>query len=211
MGSQPRRRLFCLIIFHLATTAMAVISTRFILTYTHHPGNVGAAARALKVMDFDDLWLVRPDDPKVLGRKRCRDGASGAVQVIRQAKIVDTLEEAIQGISLVCGTGMPIDMHTARPKREHPRILDYFEPRPYLNDLIRQTDPKIESIAFVFGNERRGMTIEDIDLCDCMLGIPTNPSFGSLNLASAVQLSQLIAYDWRQALGGFPKQHDINP
>ena len=60
-------------------------------------------------------------------------------------------------------------------------------------------------IAFLFGNEKHGMTPQDTEKCDVMLGIPTNPDFGSLNLATAVQI---IAYDWRQALGGFPSPAD---
>ena len=190
----------------MTTTTTLAISTRFILTQTHHPGNVGAAARALKVMGFDELWLVKPHDPNVLGRKKCLDGASGAVNVLRQARAVNTLNDALVGTSLVCGTGMPMDMHQTRQQP----LLPYVEPRPYFSDLIvRLTmdddDPVRRgmsdfSIAFVFGNERHGMTLDDMNRCDCMLGIPTNPSFGSLNLASAVQL---IAYDWRQALGGF--------
>ena len=63
-----------------------------------------------------------------------------------------------------------------------------------------------KSISFVFGNEREGMTEQDMGLCHVVLGIPTNPKFGSLNLASAVQL---IAYDWREALGGFEKNHPV--
>jgi tRNA/rRNA methyltransferase len=179
-------------------TLAATITTRFILTQTHHPGNVGAAARAMNVMGFDELWLVQPQDPKVLGRKKCLDGASGAVNVLQQARVVDTLKEAIRGCSVVCGTGMPFDMHQTR----QPRL--YVEPRLYIANLVlrqqQRQQPAIDSIALVFGNERHGMTEEDMDRCDCMLGIPTNPSFGSLNLASAVQL---LAYDWRQALGGF--------
>lgn len=194
----------CFWMVMIATTILSqsqakIIRTQFILTNTHHPGNVGAAARAMKVMGFEtDLWLVDPRDPKVLNRKKCQDGASGALNVLEKAHVVESLSDAIHDVSLVCGTGMPIDMY----QRRQPQT--YVEPRPYFTNLLSSVnDHSIDSIAFVFGNERHGMTPEDMDLCDCMLGIPTNPTFGSLNLASAVQI---IAYDWRQALGGFDKE-----
>jgi tRNA/rRNA methyltransferase len=171
---------------------LGVIRTRFILIQTHHPGNVGASARALKTMGFDELVLVQPRDPKVLIRKRTKEGASGAWNVLEGSKVCDSLAEALEGTDLWCATGMPVDMSISR------EYSKYLEPRPYMEDLVQTKN--IESISFVFGNERIGMTKEDIELCHVVLGIPTNPSFGSLNLASAVQL---IAYDWRQALGGF--------
>jgi tRNA/rRNA methyltransferase len=180
---------------------LASIRTRFILTQTHHPGNVGAAARAMKTMGFGELILVSPKDPKVLNRKRTKEGASGAVDVLESARVVDTLAEALEGLDVRCATGMPADMSLERKQQV------YVEPRPYFYDLIntmeKESDEFSSSIAIVFGNERFGMSSEDFELCDVVLGIPTNPSFGSLNLASAVQL---IAYDWREALGGFPSE-----
>lgn len=175
----------------------ASVRTRFILTQTSHPGNVGAAARAIKTMGFGELVLVSPHDPKVLNRKRTKEGASGAVDVLNAARVVDTLAEALEGSDIKCATGMPMDMSLER------RQQIYIEPRPYFRKLMNDTDQEkngFSSIAFVFGNERFGIRSEDFSLCHVVLGIPTNPSFGSLNLASAVQL---IAYDWRQALGGF--------
>ena len=94
---------------------------------------------------------------------------------------------------IACGTGMPTDMSIERNISQA-----FVEPRRYFESILEKD--RVVSIAFVFGNEKFGMTADDMALCDVMLGIPTNPSFGSLNLASAVQL---IAYDWRQALGGF--------
>ncbi|CAJ1950904.1 unnamed protein product [Cylindrotheca closterium] len=176
-----------------------VLRARFILTQTHHPGNVGASARALKTMGFDELVLVKPHDPKVLIRKKCKDRASGAADVLDGAKVYEALHEALEGTDVWCGTGMPVDMAQSRDLNER----QFCEPRPFLEDLARATEAK--SISFVFGNERAGMSKEDIELCHVMLGIPTNPTFGSLNLASAVQL---IAYDCRQALGGFNSGND---
>ena len=175
--------------------ANTIVRTKFILTHTCHPGNVGAAARALKTMGFGELVLVSPKDPKVLNRKQAKEGASGAVDVLGAALVVNSLAEALEGSDIRCATGMPTDMSRERQQQM------YIEPRPYFHSLVQNIeDKRSSSIAFVFGNERVGLQSEDIDLCHVVLGIPANPSFGSLNLAAAVQL---IAYDWRQALGGF--------
>lgn len=184
------------------------VHTRFVLLQTHHPGNVGASARAMKTMGFEDLILVEPHDMKVLNRKRTHDGASGALDIIRSARIIPSLHEAIAECDIVCATGMARDMSHIRTPRQ------YVEPRPYFQQLIKQQQQEIEKnnknehqvepsllrIAFLFGNEKLGMKEDDIDQADIVLGIPANPKFGSINLASAVQL---IAYDWRQAIGGF--------
>ena len=167
--------------------------TRFVLVQTRHPGNVGAAARALLTMGFDELCLVDPADRGVLNRKKAVDGASGARGILERAKIEDSLAAALEGFDLRCATGMPTDMSRARSTQV------FREPRAFFEGLKGDTG----SIAFVFGNERMGMTEEDMSICDVVLGVPTNPNFGSLNLASAVQL---VAYDWRQALGGFPSR-----
>ena len=180
----------------MLSTAYSKIATRFVLVQTHHKGNVGAAARAIKVMGFDDLVLVSPRDPKVLNRQRTKEAASGAVDVLENVRIYETLEEAVDGCNHVCATAMPNDMSLARP--------DYYTfeaPRVHFQKLLtlHSSDEDVR-IAFVFGNERVGMREEDILKCDAVLGIPTNPEFGSLNLGSAVQL---IAYDWREAIGGY--------
>lgn len=177
------------------------IVTKFILTDTLHPGNVGAAARAMKTMGFDDLSLIRPHDDRVLGRKKCIDSASGAMNILKNAKIFGTLDDFLEHENgsnvILCGTGMPVDMSNERPRQQYVAPRKYFE-RIRMDTANFMKEPF--SIAFVFGNERMGMLPLDMEKCDVMLGIPTNPSFGSLNLASAVQL---IAYDWREAIGGF--------
>lgn len=167
--------------------------TRFVLVQTNHNGNVGAAARAIKTMGFDELVLVEPRDAKVLNRQKTIHGASGAIDVLKQTKVCSSLGEALDGIDLACATGMPYSMHLTRPQQ------NYRAPRDFFSEILKENDNEVR-IAFVFGSEKYGMRPSDIDVCDAILGIPTNPEFGSLNLASAVQL---IAYDWRQALGGF--------
>src|SRR5437762_5762985 len=82
------------------------MTTRFILINTSHAGNVGAAARALKVMDFDDLVLVAPRWPNVLRREETIQRASGAIDVLEKARIVATLDEALDGVTHLCATAM---------------------------------------------------------------------------------------------------------
>jgi tRNA/rRNA methyltransferase len=160
--------------------------TRFILIEPSHPGNVGAVARSMKVMGFDDLVLVAPRYADVLHHDETRSLASGAVDVLNKARVVTELEEALDGISTTCATVMtPRDFGPAT-----------HMPRALLPSLAQSP----HSVAFIFGSERFGLSNETVYCCHHSLSIPTCPEYGSLNLAQAVQL---IAYEWRQALGGF--------
>jgi tRNA/rRNA methyltransferase len=163
--------------------------SRFVLVETSHAGNIGAAARALKVMGFDDLVLVSPRWPNVTEKQEAIALASGALDVLEHARTVSTLAEALDGITQVCATAMtPRDFG---PPTVAPRA--HFE-------SIAAAPP---DIAFVFGSERFGLSNDDVYRSHVCLSIPTAPGYGSLNLAQAVQL---IAYEWRQALGGFDVQ-----
>ena len=161
-------------------------STRFVLVNTSHPGNVGATARAMKVMGFTDLVLVAPRFGNVLSQEETVAMASGAADILVRARIVATLEEALDGVQVACATAMT-------PRDFGPPTV---APRPYFEELAASA----ASVAFVFGSERYGLSNEDVYRCHVCLSIPTNPDYGSLNLAQAVQL---LSYDWRQALGGF--------
>jgi len=179
------------------------LHTRFILLNTSHAGNVGAAARAMKVMGFDDLVLVAPRWANVLRREETIQRASGALDVLAKARIVATLDEALDGMTHLCATAMtPRDFGppTVTP-REHFEWLAKNElPEPDSPGRAPQGSPH-HGIAFLFGSERFGMTNEDVYRCHVALSIPTNPGFGSLNIGAALQV---IAYEWRLALGGFP-------
>jgi tRNA/rRNA methyltransferase len=197
------------------------LKTRFILINTSHAGNVGAAARAMKVMGFDDLVLVAPRWANVLRREETIQRASGALDVLKNARIVDTLDDALDGMTHLCATAMtPRDFGPpTRAPREHFRMLLNQELLAHVSiglaaDLIGenasktpQNTEKPEGVAFLFGSERFGMQNEDVYRCNVALSIPTDPNFGSLNLGAAVQL---IAYDWREALGGFAVQSVTN-
>jgi len=164
-------------------------TARFVLVGTSHAGNVGAAARALKVMGFDDLVLVAPRWPNVTRKAEAIALASGALDVLERTRVVATLADALDGVTHVCATAMtPRDFG---PPTAAPRA--HFE-------ALRAAPP---DIAFVFGSERFGLSNDDVYKAHVCLSIPTAPGYGSLNLAQAVQL---IAYEWRQALGGFEVQ-----
>ena len=160
--------------------------TRFVLINTSHAGNVGAAARAIKVMGFEDLVLVAPRWPDVLKREETIQRASGAIDVLERARIVPTLDEALDGMTYLCATAMT-------PRDFGPPT---FTPREHLGGLAGSG----HSVAFLFGSERFGMNNDDVYRCHAALTIPTDPRYGSLNLAAAIQV---IAYEWRTALGGF--------
>ena len=212
----------------LPLAPLVTVRTRFVLIQTSHAGNVGAAARAMKTMGFDDLVLVAPRWPNVLRREETIQRASGALDVLANARIVDTLDEALDGMDHLCATAMtPRDFGPpTRTPREHvSRWLDGgldatqgFIAQPVQSSeaavpypaqrLPKQPDASPasverfpEGIAFLFGSERFGMRNEDVYRCHVCLSIPANPQFGSLNIGAALQV---IAYEWRLALGSFP-------
>src|SRR4051794_4023509 len=149
------------------------MASRFVLIQTSHAGNVGAAARAMKVMGFDDLVLVAPRWDDVLRRDEAIQRASGAIDVLKQARIVATLDEALDGITHLCATAMT-------PRDFGPPT---FRPRDHLATLATSR----HAVAFLFGPERFGMSNDDVYRCHAVLTIPANPQFASLNLASAIQ------------------------
>ena len=172
------------------------MNTRFILLNTSHAGNVGAIARAMKVMGFDDMVLVQPRWADVLQRPEAIERASGAADILTKARIVQSWQEAVEGIEHLCATAM-----TARdfgPPTVAPRA--HFA---QLAAAVQTNDAPLRSIGLVFGSERYGMSNADVYRCHACLSIPVNPSYGSLNIAAAVQV---LAYEWRQALGGFAEK-----
>jgi tRNA/rRNA methyltransferase len=180
---------------HAYLSCLHVMKTRFVLINTSHAGNVGACARAMKVMGFDDLVLVAPRWANVLRREETIQRASGALDVLSNARIVETLDEALDGMTHLCATAMT-------PRDFGPPTV---APRTHFESLVKASPNSAahSGVAFLFGSERFGMTNEDVYRCHACLSIPTNPAFGSLNLGAAIQV---IAYEWRLALGGFAVQ-----
>ncbi|WP_120994123.1 tRNA (cytosine(32)/uridine(32)-2'-O)-methyltransferase TrmJ [Stutzerimonas urumqiensis] len=155
---------------------------RVVLVNTSHPGNIGGAARAMKNMGLGQLVLVQPEDfPSSEAVAR----ASGAQDLLDQARVVDSLEEAIAGCALVLGT-------SARDRRIPWPLLD---PRECAAHTLQQAEAGGE-VALVFGREYAGLTNEELQRCHFHVHIPSDPSFGSLNLAAAVQV---LVYEVRMA------------
>ena len=189
------------------------MKTRFILIETSHAGNVGAAARAMKTMGVDDLVLVRPRWANVLRKEETIQRASGALDVLNNARIVETVDEAVEGLSHLCATAMtPRDFGPpTRAPRQHFEMLIKGELKAQVpqgleadlaeNSVLPESIHGETGVGLLFGCERFGMANEDVYRCNVALSIPSNPQFGSLNLGGAIQL---LAYEWRQALGGFP-------
>ncbi len=156
--------------------------TRIVLVETSHPGNIGAAARAMKNMGLTELVLVNPEDyPNETSIFR----AVSAADVVKQAKVVESLEEAIADCHLVIGT-------SAR---------DRSIPWPMLNpracgDKVVSAQAAGKNTAILFGREARGLTNEELQLCHFHVNIPTGKAYSSLNIAMAVQV---ICYEVLQA------------
>jgi tRNA/rRNA methyltransferase len=145
-----------------------------VLSRPSHPGNVGAAARAMKTMGFSDLRLVAPKNPP--GRE-AEALASGALDVLESARTFGRLEEALGDTQLAVGfSSRSRDLsHPALALREAaPRILEAAE---------------AGRVALVFGNETFGLTNEELGRCQMLCAIPANPKYASLNLAAAVQVA----------------------
>lgn len=142
----------------------------------------------MKVMGFRDLVLVAPRFADVLCHEEAVAMASGAADILARARTVATLAEALDEVDFVCATAMT-------PRDFGPPT---HAPRPLFAELANRPVPP--RLALVFGSERYGMSNEDVYRCHAVLSIPTDPDYGSLNLSQAVQL---LAYELRQALGGF--------
>ena len=151
---------------------------RIVLVETSHSGNIGSAARAMKTMGLSNLYLVSPKSVD----EQSITLAAGADDVVRNAHIVDTFEQAIEDCSLVIGT-------SARLRHLQSTLI---EPR----ECAEKASEHQGQVAVVFGRERVGLTNEELLKCHYHLNIPANPEYSSLNLAMAVQL---VSYEMRMA------------
>ena len=154
---------------------------RVVLCRPSHPGNIGAAARAMKTMGLSSLVLVSPKqfpDPEADTR------ATGAVDLLEKAKIVSSLPEALSGVSYAVAL-------SARQRDLGPAPQ---APRAAVRQLLAAAGEG--EVALVFGNETVGLSNEEIQCCHAAVTIPTNPGFSSLNLGSAVQV---LCYECRMA------------
>jgi TrmH family RNA methyltransferase len=156
---------------------------RIVMVDTSHPGNIGAAARAMKVMGQRHLYLV---NPAIFPSAEITARAAGADDVLEQAVICNTLEEAVRDCVVVVGT-------TARLRRV-PWTVE--GPREGAARIVAAAQSGC--VAVVFGREDNGLDNEELGLCNTVVQIPANPAFSSLNVAAAIQI---ICYEVLQAAG----------
>ncbi|WP_454785787.1 tRNA (cytosine(32)/uridine(32)-2'-O)-methyltransferase TrmJ [Legionella sp. WA2024007413] len=161
---------------------MKLSSIRIILVATSHPGNIGSTARAMKTMGLNSLYLV---NPKSFPDYKAKEMAAGADDLLERAVVTETLDEALIGCQLILGT-------SARPRG---LSLPGLIPASCADLISQQTEDT--QIAIVFGREHAGLTNEELLKCHYHIHIPSNPEYGSLNLAQAVQI---VAYELRMKL-----------
>ncbi|WP_347254232.1 tRNA (cytosine(32)/uridine(32)-2'-O)-methyltransferase TrmJ [Leminorella grimontii] len=175
-----------------ASTPDSLANIRIVLVETSHTGNMGSAARAMKTMGLTNLYLV---NPLVLPDSQAIALAAGASEIIGNATIVDSLDDALEGCRLVVGTSarsrtLPWPMLSAREC-----------------GVKMMQESAASPVALVFGRERVGLTNEELQKCHYHVSVPTNPDYSSLNLAMAVQI---MTYEIRMAWlaaqeGGLPE------
>lgn len=164
--------------------AQKLARIRMVLVGTTHPGNIGAAARAMKTMGLTRLVLVAP---KASLDAEAEALASGATDVLHAARTVATLAEALDGCHWVVGTSARL--------RDAPHKL--LSARQVAEKARLELACGERELAIVFGREHAGLTNAELGLCHVHLMIPANPAYSSLNLAQAVQV---VAYELRQTL-----------
>ncbi len=161
---------------------MNLDNIRIVLVNTSHPGNIGGVARAMKNMGLSRLVLVAP---KQFPDEQAAWRAASAVDVLDKAVVTGTLDEAIADCQFVVGT-------SARGRRIPWPLLD---PRQCAERIDRAAES--EQVAILFGREDRGLTNEELQVCNLHLNIPTDDAYSSLNLAMAVQI---VCYELRMLL-----------
>lgn len=167
-----------------AQVAARLSHIRVVLINTSHPGNIGATARAMKVMGLAQLHLV---NPKTFPCYEATAMASGADDLLQHAVVHETLESALEGCSLVLGTSARL--------RSLP--MPQMDLRSAAQSVLEEQGG--QDVAILFGQERAGLTNDEIHRCHQLVHVDTNPEYGSLNLSQAVQL---MAYELRMAVTG---------
>lgn len=166
----------------------------FVLVEPSHPGNIGAAARAMKTMGFAELRVVAPRATGALAHAEALAFASGASDVLDAAREFSTLESALADVTFAVGL-------SARTREFAPPLLDAAQACALACEEAARGAGRDESshrTAFVFGTERIGLTIEQAQRCHRLAQIDAEPAYSSLNLAQAVQI---VVYELRRALG----------
>jgi TrmH family RNA methyltransferase len=171
--------------FYLMAAASELLERiRIVLLRPSHPGNIGAAARAMKTMGLSQLYLVGPES---FPHEQATAMASGATDVLEGVTVCATLPEALAGATLAVGAST----------RRREIVAEVLTPVDAAARLLHEAAGN-HNVALVFGNETFGLSNDELGCCQCLMAIPANPDYSSLNLAAAVQVA---AYELRlQAL-----------
>jgi len=159
---------------------------RFVLVETSRAGNVGSVARAMKTMGFTELVLVAPRCADPLADPEAVAFASGAIDVLSNARIVGSIGEALEGCNFAAAV-------SARLREFSPPV---WSPRSFAGHIAGQQDLRP---ALIFGNERVGLPNGIVEGCNVLINIPANPAYSSLNLSQA---AQVLAYECRMGAVG---------
>ncbi|MBN2606069.1 MAG: RNA methyltransferase [Thiotrichales bacterium] len=172
---------------------------KIVLIETSHPGNIGAVARAMKNMGLSQLVLVNPKEfPSQVASAR----ASGAADVLSEAVVKETLDEAIADCKLVVGA-------SARLRKVSWPQMDVRETAAMIMDV---TENEGDQVALLFGREDSGLSNAELDKCHYLAHIPTNPTYSSLNIAAAVQVfvyECLMATDLKNSFSSGQYNHKL--
>lgn len=167
---------------------------RVVLSHTSHPGNIGAAARAMKTMGLRHLYLINPyrfPDPQATAM------AAGADDILDNAVVCASIDEALHGVAFT----------VAMTARLRDISIEVKLPREAMPEVLQQAS--VQPVALLFGTEMSGLTNEEMSKAQVLVNIPTDPDFSSLNLAAAVQV---MSYELSVAAQGFvPKVAEARP
>lgn len=161
---------------------------RVVLSHTSHPGNIGAAARAMKVMGLRHLYLI---NPKHFPDAQANAMAAGADDILEDAVVCASIDEALQGVQFTVAMTArmrDISIEIKTPREAMPLVLQEAAAHP---------------VALLFGTEMSGLTNEEMGKAQLGINIPANPAFSSLNVAAAVQI---LAYELNVAAAAFQPQ-----
>ena len=173
---------------------------RVVMVETTHPGNIGAVARVMKNMCLSSLYLVKP---RTFPSEEAIARSSGAVDVLENAVVTQSLEEAVADCVLVVGTSArqrSVNWPVDTPRESAERLVSVA------------TDEK--PVALVFGRESSGLTNEELDLCQYLVHIPSNPEYSSLNVAMAAQVLTyeiLLAHQQQEVTEKSAQTEEVSP
>ena len=154
------------------------IQPKIVLVETSHPGNIGASARAMKTMSLQELALV---SPKIFPHSEATARAAAAHDVLDTTVVHESLADAVADCHWVVGV-------TARSRKISALA---YTPREIVEKMLDEFSQA--KVALVFGRERNGLTNTELDLCQAICTIPSNPACSSLNIGAAVQV---LCYEW---------------